>query len=344
MEDFILNLDYYGVLNLHKALLEAKFNVNPDNEMVSGSPLVADIYKQVREWLIKNDESGQWKVWFQLKNRPDYKEHALIRMRKNKQWEKAHYEKKKEIAKNYLAPFIYDEQELNDVITELERRNKEDYMEMIRRLYGVEELQGYTEEEIAVVKKYFDPLPLVLEEFWKMAARTEEIHKVQDQWTKPEDFDKWGWLRDSDYLVILIENQGCCRAGIRRKDLGKADPPVYVAADGIDGHKWILCTRTLGEFLQAALAYEAVFAFPYHGEELMYWLTQEELKIVRSGLERQPFDLHGWLGMDMSFYSNASDNMAVIMDCGGLEALYGAASETGYKKLMEVMEGLGEAM
>ena len=29
---------------------------------------------------------------------------------------------------------------------------------------------------------------------------------------------------------------------------------------------------------------------------------------------------------------------------GDLEMLYGAASETGYKKLMEVMEGLGEAI
>ena len=48
--------------------------------------------------------------------------------------------------------------------------------------------------------------------------------------------------------------------------------------------------------------------------------------------------------MDMSFYSNASDNMAVVMDCGDLELLYGAASEAGYKRLMEVMEGLGEAI
>ena len=46
----------------------------------------------------------------------------------------------------------------------------------------------------------------------------------------------------------------------------------------------------------------------------------------------------------MSFYSNASDNMAVVMDCGDLEGLYGPASEAGYKKLMEVMEGLGEAI
>ena len=54
-------------------------------------------------------------------------------------------------------------------------------------------------------------------------------------------------------------------------------------------------------FLQAALVYEAIVAFPFHGEELMYWLTEEELETVRSGLEKQPFGLHGWLGMGMSF-------------------------------------------
>ena len=46
----------------------------------------------------------------------------------------------------------------------------------------------------------------------------------------------------------------------------------------------------------------------------------------------------------MSFYGNATDNMAVIMDCGDLEMLYGAASEAGYEKMMEVMEGIGEAL
>lgn len=219
-----------------------------------------------------------------------------------------------------------------------------DGMEMIRQLYGVEELQGYTEEELAVVKKYFSPLPPVLEEFWNRAARTEAIHRVQDEWIRPEDFDKWDWLKDSDYLVLLIENQGCCRAGIRRKDLTKADPPVYVAADQINDQRWTLCAGTLSGFLRAVLAYEAVFAFPFHGDELMYWLTEEELETVRSGLEKQPFGLSGWLGMDMSFYSNASDNIAVIMDCGDLEVLYGAASEAGYKRLMEVMKGIGEPL
>ena len=101
--------------------------------------------------------------------------------------------------------------------------------------------------------------------------------------------------------MILIENQGCCRVGIRRKDLTKKDPPVYVAANKTDDQKWTLCTGTFSEFLLAALAYEAIFAFPFCREELVYWLTEEELETVQSGLEKQPFGLHGWLEMDLSF-------------------------------------------
>lgn len=48
--------------------------------------------------------------------------------------------------------------------------------------------------------------------------------------------------------------------------------------------------------------------------------------------------------MDMSFYSNAADNIALVMDCGDLEVVYGAAGEAGYKKLMEVMEGIEEPL
>ena len=73
-------------------------------------------------------------------------------------------------------------------------------------------------------------------------------------------------------------------------------------------------------------------------------MTRESPPVCLLHPLKQPFGLYGWLEMDMSFYSNAFDNMVVIMDCGDLEALYGAASEEGYEKLMEVMEGIGEPL
>lgn len=125
MKDFTLKLDYYGLLNLHKALLEAKFNENPDNVFVSGSPLVADVYIQVRDLLIQSSKSEQWKAWFQLKNRPDYKKRAIILVLKNERWKNASGDEKRKIAGDYLAPFIYDEAELSEVISEVECAFKE---------------------------------------------------------------------------------------------------------------------------------------------------------------------------------------------------------------------------
>lgn len=121
MSGFHLQLDYYGVLNLHKALLEAKFHPNPENELVSGSPFVAEIYVQVREFLVKNDKSGQWNDWFLLKNRPDYKERAITQMKKCKRWGKADLEERKKIAADFLAPFLYSAAELEEIITGLDQ-------------------------------------------------------------------------------------------------------------------------------------------------------------------------------------------------------------------------------
>lgn len=121
MDDFHLQLDYYGALNLHKALLEAKFHLNPDNELVSGSPFVADVYVQIREWLIKSDPSGRWEAWFQLKNRPDYRSRAILRMKTCRRWDRADPAEKEQIAGDFLAPFLYDESQLNGIITEVDR-------------------------------------------------------------------------------------------------------------------------------------------------------------------------------------------------------------------------------
>lgn len=220
-----------------------------------------------------------------------------------------------------------------------------DYKEMIKQLYAVDKLHGCSQKDIDFVKNHFGTIPATVEDFWRNACRTSAIHHVQDQWITPDDFQKYDWLKNNDYLILLNENQGCCRAGIRKDDLDKNNPPVYVS---MDDDEWILCTDTFSEFLEAALAYESVFSFTYCGEDgedyedFVYWITDEELKIIQSKLEKQPFILHGWMDIDFSFYSNAPDNMVVVMDCDEIQVIYGAASEKSHEKLMEVMEGIGE--
>lgn len=210
-------------------------------------------------------------------------------------------------------------------------------------LYAVETLQGYTEDEIELLKGIFGVLPLVLEEYYRIAGRTEAFHQVQDEWILPEHFQTWDWLLQSEYLILLNENQGVCRAGIRKEDLCLPDPPVYYTEDD---KNWVLCAPTTSEFLSAALAYEAVFHFAYSPEEF-YWITEDEMDFIKSNLTKLPFELENWIGgMKVILFQNEADNMVAVMDCGDGDSniLYGGATEASYDKLRKALEGIGDPM
>lgn len=121
MEEYNLKMDYYGLLNLHKALLEAKFHTAPDNELIAGSPLIANVYIKIRNLLIASDKGSEWRDWFQLSNRLDRRNQAIFLMSKCRHWGKATSDKKREIASNYLAPFLFDDEELMNVIEEVDK-------------------------------------------------------------------------------------------------------------------------------------------------------------------------------------------------------------------------------
>lgn len=215
--------------------------------------------------------------------------------------------------------------------------------DMFKPLYAVETLQGYTSKEIELLKEMFGALPQVLEEYYRTAGQTKAFHHVQDIWILPEHFQKWKWLHQSEYMILLNENQGVCRAGIRKEDLCLPDPPVYSTEDD---KKWVLCAPTTSEFLSAALAYESVFTFAYCPEEF-YWLTEDEMVLIQSKLTKLPFELTNWVGdMKITMYNNEIDNMVAIMDCkdDSLNMLYGAASEKSYVKLLTVLKDIGEPM
>lgn len=122
MSKFDLEIkDYYSLVSLHKSLLEAKFNLSPDNEDISGSPLVAKLYEAVVSLLLQSEKGADWEKWLQLKNRPDYRKRAVLRMKKSERWSNISLETKKEIARNYLSPFRFSEDELDEVVKEVDK-------------------------------------------------------------------------------------------------------------------------------------------------------------------------------------------------------------------------------
>ncbi|MDE7193313.1 MAG: hypothetical protein K2O14_05015 [Oscillospiraceae bacterium] len=214
------------------------------------------------------------------------------------------------------------------------------FFEWLKSLYAVDSLEGLPDEDIDYMRELFGTLPRAVEEFYRRAARTDALHHGQDQWLLPEHFRKSEWLRGSDCLLLLNENQGVFRAGILRDDLSAGDPPVYLTEDD---KEWRLCADSTTEFLYAMMAYEAVFSYEYSPEEF-YCITEKELAVLENRLTKLPYETRGWFGDRILLFSSAADNMVQVMDCGGgdLQMLFGAASEESYLALMDVVEGMGE--
>lgn len=216
------------------------------------------------------------------------------------------------------------------------------FFEWLKGLYAIGGLTGLPDEDIDYMRELFGALPPVVEEFYRKAARTDALHHGQDHWLLPEDFRKSEWLRKSDCLLLLNENQGVFRAGIRREDLAEDDPPVYLTEDD---KEWRLCADSTTEFLYAMMAYEAVFSYEFSPEDF-YLITENELAVLEKRLTKLPYEVRGWFGDRILLFSGAADNMVQVMDCGGgdLQMLFGAATEESYVKLTDIVEGMGEPL
>lgn len=217
------------------------------------------------------------------------------------------------------------------------------FFDRLKQIYSVEEFYGYTDEDIDYIKSLFGNIPKVLEEYYRKVGRTEAFYYVQDTWLLPEHFKKWKWTQKSDHMILLNENQGVCRAGIKREDLTLDNPPVYVTNDD---KNWALCADTVSEFLSAALAYEEVFAFEFCSDDI-YELTGEEFSLIESRLKKYPFELKNWIDVNIKLYYNDSDNLLAVLDGNDddyFQMFYGASSQQGYEKLFDSIGDIGDEM
>jgi len=120
--------DYYVLLNLHKALLEAKFHLNPDNTLVCLSPIIANLSNELVDILAKMDELkddrnvGKWDSWRKLETQSFYRERALKNAVYNNSWLDMKDEDKVRCAKNLLSPFVATEDELRRFIKEVDEK------------------------------------------------------------------------------------------------------------------------------------------------------------------------------------------------------------------------------
>lgn len=133
MKEFIIR-DYYDLLNLHKALMEAKFHKNPENEYIAGSPVIAKIMNEIVDLLSEMDpyaNESEWRNWRNIGQRRAEEEltemegvweRMIVSAVNDCMWSKYTFEKKKSLAQIYLSPFIASEHELEVFVYEVDRR------------------------------------------------------------------------------------------------------------------------------------------------------------------------------------------------------------------------------
>ena len=211
---------------------------------------------------------------------------------------------------------------------------------LVKKLYGIGELQGALEEDMKYLKEKYGKIPKQLVEFFEIAGETKELNCIQDEWLFPAKYKKYAWMnRDEykDYFILLKENQGVFQIVIKRDDMTKDNPPVYV----LYGTKLIgKCADTLTDFLMGMLIYQSVFAMKYSPEDF-FWYSDEEMQIIRKTMTIMPYKLQNWYSDTIEFYSNAEDNMLYVMSDGN-QGTYGAMTSSSYQKIQAVLGEMGE--
>ena len=213
--------------------------------------------------------------------------------------------------------------------------------ELIKKLYGIGELQGAFVEDMNYLKEKYGKLPKQLVEFFEVAGETKELNFIQDEWLFPAKYRKYAWMDTDmykDYFVLLNENQGVFQIVIKKDDLTKDNPPVYV----LDGTILIgKCADTLTDFFMGMLIYQSVFDMKYSPEDF-FWYTDEEMQIIRKTLSVMPYKLRNWYSDTIEFYCNAEDNMLYVMSDGN-QGTYGARTSLSYQKIQAVLGEMGES-
>lgn len=218
--------------------------------------------------------------------------------------------------------------------------------ELLKKLYDIEEFDGYTDEEIAELSEGFDEMPKALIEFWKTCGNTGKLFKSSnDPWLNLAYRRKYTWVkRDStDYYFLLNENQGCFQIAIRRSDMGQENPPVYVTQPSGGSYKEVgKAAPSITEFLMGMLLYEAALGgLPYPCEDIL-WYEPEDIAEIEEILTKYPYHVENWYSDRIDFYTLSGNEVMFIMKGDTPNGTYSANSQEALDRLNELIGSYGD--
>lgn len=113
--------NYYELLNINKALLEAKFNEFPNNEYITGSPIIAQICNEVVQLLSEKDGKDSWEEWRKWENHMELEPRVVASIcYVRKDWINLNIDEKKKNISDNISPFIANEDDIMKIITKVD--------------------------------------------------------------------------------------------------------------------------------------------------------------------------------------------------------------------------------
>lgn len=123
--------EYYELLALHRALLEAKFCEEPNDLDVSASPIVAMLHKKLLRSLIsieieRKGKTAQdnWDDWLEIGPKRREWKVGLQRARNERLWREWGYKDKQKYIFDLLSPFKVDDNLVGRFISQVEQLQK----------------------------------------------------------------------------------------------------------------------------------------------------------------------------------------------------------------------------
>jgi hypothetical protein len=221
---------------------------------------------------------------------------------------------------------------------------------VVKELFGLTQPKGLPETGIAQMRAVCGVLPEALGTWYRELGGEEAVNQTQNNLLLPEQLS---WCRSPDHFFIYLENQGVCGWAIRREDMDRADPPVWVSFQesvpdrgGVMISRWPLWEREsarVSDFLVGMAHLHAAFALPC-GDSTMYSIGEDAAARIRARYRQKCPPFGHWVDGGIEFYGlYENDSIVMMRNAGDYDLFYASGNEARFAELDAFLSPLGEA-
>lgn len=203
--------------------------------------------------------------------------------------------------------------------------------DVIRKLFHIEQDDGFSDNEISKACEKYGDLPFVLKEYYRQLGKYKQINKTQNILCGPDEL-----IDAKEYLIFYKENQYVVQWAVKKSDLSEENPPVYCSWDE---NEFKLESENLLDFLNAMAFFQAASWGLEYCSENIYMVNEEQARSIRAQYKRKDYDLHQWL--NISYYANHDDEVICMMENSDYDMLYASSSQQHFEEMKEFIDKLG---